>query len=126
MTNTPDNSWFGGWESAPTVGPMSVNADGVLTEVRLIGGQEVIVHYDDVVPESDFTTVDGIPVTTPVRTLIDLAPDVDQSHLDAMVDDVLARGLATEAEARARIAQPDIRNRVGAKLLRSALDRRHT
>lgn len=105
---------------------MSVNADGVLTEVRLIGGQEVIVHYDDVVPESDFTTVDGIPVTTPVRTLIDLAPDVDQSHLDAMVDDVLARGLATEAEARARIAQPDIRNRVGAKLLRSALDRRHT
>ena len=51
-----------------------LDSNGVLTEHITAGGQDVIVHYDDV-PESDITTVDGIRCTTALRTVIDLAPD---------------------------------------------------
>src|SRR5439155_17042536 len=56
------------------------DSNGSLTERRRFGGQEVIVHYDDV-PPSDITTVDGIPCTTALRTVIDIAPDLDRAQL---------------------------------------------
>ena len=51
-------------------GDVYFNKNGVLTEHRWIGGNEVVVHYEDI-PESDCTTVDGIPCTTALRTMID-------------------------------------------------------
>ncbi len=99
---------------------MWIDADGVLVERRRVGGQEVIVHYDDI-PASDVTTVDGIPVTTPLRTVIDIAPDVDPDHLDQIVRDCLDRKLFTIDEARCRLAQPDMATRRGAALLRQRL-----
>lgn len=99
---------------------LGVDGNGCLTEVRWIGGQQVIVHYDDV-PESDFTVVDGIRVTTPVRTIIDLAPEITTEELVEMVQDWLGRGLFTVEEARARIAQPDMAGRRGAQLFLAVL-----
>ena len=93
------------------------------TERKWLGGQEVIVHYDDV-PETDITTVGGIRVTTALRTVIDIAPDVDAAHLDEIVHDCLKRKLFTVAEALARIAEPDMVHRPGARLLGRALERR--
>jgi hypothetical protein len=92
------------------------DANGVLTEHRWIDGQEVIVHYDDV-PESDITVVDGIRCTNALRTVIDIAPDLDALHLDRVVRDCLDRDLFTVEEALARIAQPDMQGRLGATLL---------
>jgi hypothetical protein len=80
----------------------------------------VIVHYDDI-PASDLTTVDGIPCTTALRTVIDIAPDEDSEHLAEIVQDCLARGLFTVEEARRRLAQPDMATRPGAELLRRVL-----
>ena len=85
-------------------------------------GQEVIVHYDDV-PAKDLTTVDGIPCTTALRTIIDIAPDVDEDHLEEIVQDCLDRRLFTMEEAMARVAEDDIRARPGAVLLRRLLAR---
>ncbi|MFN8034446.1 MAG: hypothetical protein U0V73_00710 [Acidimicrobiia bacterium] len=91
--------------------------NGVLTERRRLGGQEVIVHYDDI-PDKDITTVDGIPCTTALRTVIDIAPDLDRAQLRRTVQDCLDRELFTVEEARARLREPDMRGRLGAQLLR--------
>lgn len=86
----------------------------------MIDGQEVIIHYDDI-PESDVTTVDGLRCTTPLRTVIDLASQVDRAELAQMVQECVDRGLFTPQQALERVAQPDIRDRLGARRLRDLL-----
>ena len=80
---------------------------GHLVERVQIDGQEVHLHYRDV-PESDITTLHGVRLTTPLRTVIDIAPMVDGDQLELMVQDCLERGLFTIEEAWQRIAQPDM------------------
>lgn len=99
-----------------------IDANGVPTERTWRGGQEVIVHYDDV-PDQDLTVLDGIPVTTALRTVIDIAPEVGMVRLRCMVDDCLRRRLFTVEEALARTAEEDIRNRRGAIMVRQVLER---
>lgn len=101
-----------------------IDGNGCLTELKLIGGQEVVVHHDDL-PDKDVTVLRGIPVTTPVRTLIDCAPEVSAEELTRMTRNCLDRRLCTVAEAYARIDEPDMRDRRGAILLRETLDRLH-
>lgn len=97
-----------------------VDGNGCLTEVVDIGGREVIVHYDDL-PPSDLTVLNGVPVTTALRTVIDIAPEVSSEELVRIVHDFLDRNLFTVDEALARIAQPDMIHRRGAHLLRAVL-----
>lgn len=80
---------------------------GHFVERVLLDGQEVRLHYRHI-PESDITTLDGIRLTTPLRTVIDIAPTVDAGQLARIVQDFLDRGLFTIEEAWARIAQPDM------------------
>lgn len=101
-------------------GSMYFDSNGVLTEHRMIDGIEVIVHYDDL-PEGDLTVVDGIPCTTALRTVIDLAVDLDAQQLVTIVRDALDRGLFTREEASARLDQPDMRGRLGAALVKITL-----
>lgn len=86
----------------------------------LFDEDEVIIHRDDV-PESDVTTVRGIRCTTALRTVIDVAPDVEAEHLEEIVQDCLERGLFTVEEAWRRLAESDMADRRGAELLRRAL-----
>ncbi len=97
-----------------------IDANGRPTERIRVGDQEVVVHYDDI-PESDITTVRGLRVTTPIRTVIDIAPDMPSTELERIIRDCLGRGLFTVEEALARINQPDMAARVGAQMVRSAL-----
>jgi hypothetical protein len=78
------------------------------------------VHYDHI-PESDITTVRGLRCTTPIRTVIDIAPETPAAELERTIRDCLDRGLFTVEEALARIDQPDMAARVGAHMVRSAL-----
>lgn len=80
---------------------------GHFVERVQIDGQDVHLHYRDI-PESDITTLHGIRLTTPLRTVIDIAPTVDEDQLELMVQDCLERGLFTVEEAWARIAEPDM------------------
>ncbi len=102
------------------VEPLGVDGNGLLTERMWLGEHEVIIHRGDV-PETDITTVHGIRCTTALRTVIDLAPEVEASHLEEMVHDSLERGLFTVEEALRRLAEPDMVGRRGAELLRRAL-----
>jgi hypothetical protein len=105
------------------VEPLGVDGNGLLTERTWLGGQEVIIHRDDV-PETDITTVGGIRCTTALRTLIDLAPEVCATHLEVMLRDCLRRELFTPEEAWQRVAEPDMVGRRGAELLRRVLPRK--
>lgn len=100
-----------------------VDGNGVLAERRWFGGQEVIVHYDDI-PSKDRTVVDGIPVTTALRTVIDLAPELSDRELSRMIDDCLRRRLFTVEEGIDRTSEPDIAARRGAQQVRRQLLRR--
>ena len=80
---------------------------GHLVERVHIDGQEVHHHYRDV-PESDITALHGVRLTTPLRTVIDIAPTVDGERFELMVQNCLERGLFTVEEAWARIAEPDM------------------
>jgi hypothetical protein len=106
------------------VEPFGVDGNGAPTERRWIGGQEVIFHYVDHVPDSDITTVRGIRCTTPLRTVIDLAPEVETAHLIEMVEDSFERRLFTVEEAWRRLGEPDMASNRGAELLRQVLPRR--
>jgi hypothetical protein len=98
------------------------DANGCLTERMRVGDQQIVVHYDDI-PESDITTVRGLRCTTPIRTVIDIAPEMPSEELDRIIRDCLDRKLFTVEQARARIEQPDMAARVGAHMVSSALAR---
>jgi len=97
-----------------------IDANGCPAERIRVGGQEVVVHYDDI-PESDITTVHGLRVTTPIRTVIDIAPEMPAPELERIIRDFLDRGLFPVEEAFTRLDQPDMAARAGAHMVRSAL-----
>lgn len=107
------------WEGGPPA-DLERDENGRPMERKWIAGHEVIVHYDDL-PPGDMSVVDGIPATTPLRTVIDLATSVDREHFDRMVQDCLDRRMFTIQEALDRVAAPDMATHPGASILRRAL-----
>ena len=101
---------------------MFLDANGFPAERVVLGGQDVVVHYVDV-PDTDITTVNGLPCTTALRTVIDIASGIDTAELDRIVRDCFKRRLFSREEAMSRIAEPDMRTHPGAELLRRALPR---
>lgn len=89
-------------------------------EVTWRDGDRVIVHYEHL-PEKDLTVVRGIPCTTALRTVIDLAPDLEPKNLALAIADCLRRRLFSVEEGLARVNEPDMVNRLGAQLVRAEL-----
>ena len=97
-----------------------IDANGCLTETHEVNGHIVVTHYDDI-PDTDVTTIGGIPCTTALRTVIDIAPQYRPHELNQLIRHCLGRNLFTVAEAMERISQPDMKARPGAILLGRAL-----
>lgn len=70
------------------------------------------------------TVVDGISYTTALRTVIDVACDVEIPELERLVRDCLARRLFTAEEAFVRLSADDMRTRPGAGRLRALIARK--
>ena len=100
--------------------PLGVDGNGHPTERAVVNGVELIVHRADY-PDTDITTVDGIPVTTALRTLIDVAVEMSREDLHLAFNEMLDRGLFTVDEARQRLAEPDMADYKGATLVRRLL-----
>lgn len=103
--------------------PLERDRNGRPIERRVVGGIEVVVHFDSDIPESDLTIVDGIPCTTAVRTLVDIAPELCAADLDHAIQDALARRLFSLEELSARCTAPDLAGALGARLIRRSLVR---
>ena len=99
-----------------------IDANGCPTEDFELAGGSVRLRYDDI-PESDITTVEGIRVTTPLRTVIDLAAELEVAELDRLIHDCLDRQLFSVEEAFVRLDQPDMVSRRGARIVRARLRR---
>ncbi len=64
---------------------------------RLPGVEPVHLHWRALQPH-EITTVNGFPVTTPVRTLRDLIPELDHTHAVCLLDAALHTGVITSQE----------------------------
>lgn len=87
--------------------PIDVTIAGVPEDPRSQRDPEgVVVHRVPALHPDDVTTVDGIPVTTVARTLIDLAEVLDETELREAFATARARGLLdmdAVAASRARV-----------------------
>jgi very-short-patch-repair endonuclease len=92
--------------------------------VRDSRSRPVTVHRGTRLDRADRTSVAGIPITTPVRTLIDLSGRLEDAKLLAVTEDLLRRGVITEDRLRARLAALRSSGRVGAGRLEALLDAR--
>ena len=66
-------------------------------------------------------TVDGIPVTSAARTLLDIGDRVSIPVLESMVDDAITRRIASPASLEWELRMSGGRGRPGSKAFRSAL-----
>ncbi|MDP9386369.1 MAG: hypothetical protein M3Q48_00185 [Actinomycetota bacterium] len=95
-------------------------------EITVVRGQShrsrlATVHETLVLPRHDVTAIDGIPVTDPARTLVDLAGSGSRSVLEEAVDDVLFRRLTTLAHLEERPGALAGSGHRGTALLRAVL-----
>ena len=74
------------------------------------------------VPDLEVTERHGIPVTTPIDTLIDIAPQLSPDELEAAINEADKRDLVNPEELRA--ALDALAPRPGVGILRETLDRR--
>lgn len=89
---------------------------------RRARGPGIIHRYR--ISSRDVTTVAGIPVTTPARTLLDLAAVAPIDKVEEALDDAMRRGLVTFASMRRALAAEARRGRRGIAGMRKLLDER--
>ena len=78
----------------------------------------------DTLPECDLTTVDGIPVTTGARTLIDVAGRLPRTVFEDLLDTALVRRLVTSSSLRDRAEHLWAPRRNGCAIVLELLDQR--
>ena len=69
----------------------------------------VVIHYEPPLHPDDLTVVDGLPVTSPSRTLIDCAECMDKDELRETFARARERGLLDPAALRASRARVEWR-----------------
>jgi putative AbiEi antitoxin of type IV toxin-antitoxin system/transcriptional regulator with AbiEi antitoxin domain of type IV toxin-antitoxin system len=80
-----------------------------------------LIHRAARLDRIDVTTRGGLPVTTPVRTLIDLAAVIPGAELAVILDRSLRRGLVTRRTLERRLETLGTRGRPGTAGLRALL-----
>lgn len=81
-----------------------------------------VIHRSRIVP--DIRRVSGIPVTSPARTLVDIAAERDEGQLEAALDSALNLRLVSSPALIRYIANRGLGNRRGVALLNRLLDDR--
>lgn len=89
--------------------------------VRRMG---VVVHSTGVLPPIDRETVERLPVTSPARTIVDLARLEPPDRLAAAVDSALRDGLASEDLLHRRLTALRTKGRFGTPALLDVLEGR--
>ncbi|MGI9665539.1 MAG: type IV toxin-antitoxin system AbiEi family antitoxin domain-containing protein [Acidimicrobiia bacterium] len=91
----------------------------------------VVVHRCSDLGPVDRTVIDGIPVTTPSRTVVDLASSLGPHHLAAIVDEAVAAQVVRWIDIEEVVARIGRRGKPGIAAMRALLadrvgDRRST
>jgi very-short-patch-repair endonuclease len=93
---------------------------------RLHGGDHIgptlgRVHHPRSLPEHHCTSVDGIPVTTPARTIFDLAGVLPPQRTERAMDNALARSPALLRALHRMLPELARRGRTGTTVMRELL-----
>lgn len=83
-----------------------------------------IVHRPLSLPDVDRGVVEAIPVTTPARTLLDLASVVPPDAVEEALDDALRRGLLSLPRLRWRLKEVGGMGKPGTAVLRKLVEAR--
>lgn len=96
-----------------------------LSTNRKVGRRSgLLIHQSDRWLGHDVTVVDGIPVTSPTRTLLDLGAVTDAQTVELGLEDALRKGLTSLPRLRWELRQVGGRGRRGSRILRELLDQR--
>lgn len=95
--------------------------DLVAPWARARTGTDVTIHRSTDLPARDITAVDGLPITTPTRTLLDMGRFVPAARLGSMMDDAVRRNLTSFEALHSRLAELSRPGRKGLSPARSAL-----
>jgi very-short-patch-repair endonuclease len=91
---------------------------------RGIRSSLVVVHRGKRLDRADRTILGPIPITTPARTLIDIAGRLEDDRLLAVTEDLIRRDLATPDRLYARLDALRTSGRTGGGRLEALLDAR--
>ena len=85
-----------------------------------------VIHEPRSLAPTHVTVIDGIPITTPARTVFDVANlrGVHPERVERLLDGALSRGLTTLPRLRAVLSELPTRGRRGRVLMRSLIDDR--
>jgi very-short-patch-repair endonuclease len=86
--------------------------------------EQIVVHRGARVDRADRTAIGPIPVTTPIRTLIDIAGRLENDRLLAAMESVFRQKLGTPDRLAARLAALRASGRPGSGRLEELLERR--
>lgn len=87
-------------------------------------GKGLVGHRSDRLEVPDRTVVGIVPVTSPARTLLDLAGGLDRSRLGGVLDDVIVRKLASLGAVERLLARVEGERRAGARMLAELVEER--
>jgi hypothetical protein len=82
----------------------------------------VVLHRPTSLPEADRTTIGPVPVTTPARTLCDIAPRLTDRELETALDHACRRGQIWVPHLRWRLDALQACGRPGIPRLRALVD----
>jgi very-short-patch-repair endonuclease len=101
----------------PVAGPIHVTLVGCCRRSR----DNIRVHRTTRIAEEDLGTLDGLPITSPARAILDFADDATPRELAEAVNEAHVQKLATPEDLRAVLKRTP--GRKGAALLKATLDR---
>jgi hypothetical protein len=87
-------------------------------------GGGLTAHRSDLLLPEDRTTIGIVPVTSPARTLLDLAPVLDVYRLGGALDDVLVRHLASLTAVERLLVRFARERRPGVQVLAKLVEER--
>lgn len=93
----------------------------VTTERRVRSPSPDVVIHRQVLDRRDRTIFNGVPVTTPGRTLLDLAAVVDLQLVEVALQDAVRRGLTTMARIRLLLDRSRGKGKQGVGALRALI-----
>lgn len=84
----------------------------------------VVAHESARLPAVDLERIDGIPVTTPARTLVDLAAVLPPADVEDNLDAAISSGLVARPRAQWRLDELAEQGRPGIRMLRELIEAR--
>lgn len=108
------------WEMVAVPGVRDA-VEVIVPAERRVRRPELVVHRTRELPRVERRRVRGLPVTSPARTILDLAPRMTEAQLEATIADARHRGLVRDRELTDALARA--RRRPGAEAVAAVLAR---